>query len=286
MSHDRSRSQRSHPNRPGGPAVASGPDFHWLDTAFARLRVLPPAGREHADLRNRIVEECLPLADRIARRYDQRGEAHDDLVQVARLGLISAVNRYNPSLGSGFLAFAVPTMVGEVKRYFRDHSWSVNVPRRLKDIYPALGPATAELTQRLGRAPTPTELADELGVDRADLVAATTAAAGLRATSIDRRYSGYSGEDDAPPLIDRLGELDAALDLIEDRNALHMHLDALPEREYHILIMRFFGSLTQSEIAERMGISQMHVSRLLAQSLHCLREAMTGRDPDSESTVA
>lgn len=281
MSEHTTRSQRSCRDQRPSLSVAQGPDYRWLDTAFARLHALPVGSREHVELRNRIVEECLPLADRIARRYDRRGEAHDDLVQVARIGLVSAVNRFDPSLGSEFLSFAVPTMLGEVKRYFRDFGWSVNVPRRLKDLYPALAPATAELTQRLGRAPTAAEVADEIGVDHAEIVETMTAAAGFKARSIDHRFSG---DEDSPPLIDRLGRADPEMGFIEDRDALRVHLSALPEREYRIVIMRFFESLTQSEIAARMGISQMHVSRLLSQSLYRLRDAMA--DGGSTSTVA
>lgn len=281
MSEHSTRLQRSHRGERPDLSAAHGPDFRWLDTAFARLHVLEPGSAEHVALRNRIVEECLPLADRIARRYDRRGEAHDDLVQVARVGLVNAVTRFDPSVGSEFLSFAVPTMLGEVKRYFRDYGWSVNVPRRLKDLYPALAPATGELTQRLGRAPTAAELADEVGVGRAEVVETMTAAAGFKARSIEHRFTG---DDDSPALIDRLGVPDPGMGLIEDSDALRVHLRALPDREYRIVIMRFFESLTQSEIAARMGISQMHVSRLLSQSLHRLREALAEGGP--ASTVA
>lgn len=248
-----------------------GPDLDWVRKSFADLHALPAESTERSVLRNRIVEECLPLAERIARRYARRGESHDDLVQVARLGLLNAVNRFDPATGSEFLSFAVPTMLGEVKKYFRDYGWSVNVPRRLKDLYPSLGPLTNELTHRLGRAPTAGELAEALGVDRADVVETLTAAAGFKARSID---GTPTRDDGAPALIDRLGCCDPDLDFIEDRDALRVLLQSLPEREYRIVIMRFFESLTQSEIAARIGISQMHVSRLLAQSLQRLRDGM------------
>ncbi|CAN3129079.1 SigB/SigF/SigG family RNA polymerase sigma factor [Mycobacterium sp. smrl_JER01] len=256
------------------------PDHAWVHAAFVRLHALPQDSEERARLRADIVGECLPLADRIARRYDRRGENHDDLVQVARVGLMNAVNRFDPTAGTGFLSFAVPTMLGEVKRYFRDCSWSVNVPRRLKDLYPALGPATGELTQRLGRSPTPAELADTLGVERMDVVEALTAAAGLKARSID---AAATREEDSPALVDRMGCPDPGIGSIDDRDALRAQLERLPRREYRIVVMRFFECLTQSEIAERMGISQMHVSRLLAQSLSRLRDAMTDAD---ESAIA
>ncbi|MGE2835849.1 SigB/SigF/SigG family RNA polymerase sigma factor [Mycobacterium sp. SMC-4] len=257
------------------PTGANDPDLAWLRTAFVQLHTLRECSAERARLRNRIIEECLPLAERIARRYDRRGEAHDDLVQVARVGLVNAVNRFDPCAGTEFLSFAIPTMLGEVKRYFRDFSWSVNVPRRLKDLYPSLGPLTNELTHELGRAPTASELAEALGVDRNDVVETLTAAAGFKAKSIDE--SSSRDDDSAPTLVDRLGCCDPDIDFIEDRDALRVQMESLPEREYRIVIMRFFESLTQSEIAQRMGISQMHVSRLLTQSLQRLRDGMLDR---------
>ncbi|MEZ0341006.1 SigB/SigF/SigG family RNA polymerase sigma factor [Mycobacterium sp. pV006] len=258
-----------------GQTGTNDPDLAWLRTAFVRLHALPAGSAERTRLRNRIIEECLPLAERIARRYDRRGEARDDLVQVARVGLVNAVNRFDPCAGTEFLSFAIPTMLGEVKRYFRDFSWSVNVPRRLKDLYPSLGPLTNELTHQLGRAPTAGELARALDVDRADVVETLTAAAGFKAKSIDERSPRE--DDAAPALVDRLGSCDPDMDFVEDRDALRVQLQSLPEREYRIVIMRFFESLTQSEIAQRMGISQMHVSRLLAQSLQRLRDGMLDR---------
>lgn len=248
------------------------PDGSGLHEAFVRMHDLPEHSVQRERLRTHIIEECLPIAERIARRYDRRGETHDDLVQVARVGLMNAVNRFDPGIGTEFLSYAIPTMLGEVKRYFRDCSWSVNVPRRLKDLYPALGPLTAELTQRLGRAPTPSELAEALGVDRADVVETLTAAAGFKPRSLD--YSAPGDGEEGPTLIDRLGQPDPGIGFVEDRDALRAQLETLPEREKRIIVMRFFENLTQSEIAVQLGISQMHVSRLLAQSLCRLRDGM------------
>jgi RNA polymerase sigma-B factor len=270
------RDRRS--GRPRRPTVGIEPDYAWVRRAFCTLRTLDPEDPAHARLRCRIIEECLPLADRIARRYDRRGETHDDLVQVARVGLMNAVNRFDPEAGPEFLSFAIPTMMGEVKRFFRDCSWSVNVPRRLKDLYPALGPLTNELTHQLGRAPTAGELAEALGVDRLEVVEALTAAAGFKTRSID--YTP-SRDNEVPALVERIGGPDPGIDSVEDRDALRSELDGLPDREYQIIIMRFFESLTQTEIAQRMGISQMHVSRLLSQSLSRLRAGMT----DTERSV-
>lgn len=248
------------------------PDSLELHDAFVTLHGLPEGSVARERLRTRIIEQCLPIAERIARRYDRRGETHDDLVQVARVGLMNAVNRFDPTAGTEFLSFAIPTMLGEVKRYFRDCSWSVNVPRRLKDLYPALGPLTAELTHRLGRSPTAGELAEALGVERTEVVETLTAAAGFKPRSLD--YSTAREDDEGPTLADRLGQPDPGIGYVEDRDALRAQLDTLPERENTIIVMRFFESLTQSEIAQRMGISQMHVSRLLAQSLRRLRDGM------------
>ena len=155
--------------------------------------------------RDRIVQRCLPLADHIARRFDGRGEARDDLVQVARVGLVNAVIRFDVNAGSDFVSFAVPTIMGEVRRHFRDNSWSVKVPRRLKELHLRLGAANAELSQRLGRAPTPSELAVELEMDRDEVVEGLVAGSSYNTLSID---SGGSGSEDAPAIADTLGDVD------------------------------------------------------------------------------
>jgi RNA polymerase sigma-B factor len=238
---------------------------------FRKLAKLEPDSAEFRRCRDRIVEKCLPLADHIARRFNGRGEARDDLVQVARVGLINAVIRYDVDTGSDFVSFAVPTIMGEVRRHFRDNSWSVKVPRRLKELHLRLGAATAELSQKLGRAPTASELAAELGMDRQEVVEGLIAGSSYNTLSID---SGAGGDEDAPAIADTLGDVDLSLDQIENREALRPLLAALPERERTVLLLRFFESLTQTQIAERVGISQMHVSRLLAKSLARLRDQM------------
>ena len=238
---------------------------------FRELRELPDGSAQFARQRERIVQRCLPLADHIARRFEGRGEARDDLVQVARVGLVNAVNRFDVDAGSVFASYAVPTIMGEVRRHFRDNGWSVKVPRRLKELHLRLGAATAELSQRLGHAPTPSELAAELGMDREEVVEGLIAGSSYNTLSID---SGGSGDDEAPAIADTLGSSDDALDQIENREALRPLLATLPERERTVLILRFFESMTQSQIAERVGISQMHVSRLLAKSLARLRDEL------------
>lgn len=224
--------------------------------------------------RDKIVERCLPLADHIARRFEGRGEPRDDLVQVARVGLVNAVVRFDVETGSDFVSFAVPTIMGEVRRHFRDNSWSVKVPRRLKELHLRLGAATAELSQRLGRAPTATELAAELDMDRAEVVEGLVAGSSYNTLSIDSGGGGGGDDDDARAIADTLGDMDAGLDRIEDRESLRPLLEALPERERTVLVLRFFESMTQTQIAERVGISQMHVSRLLAKSLARLRDQL------------
>lgn len=238
---------------------------------FGELARLVPGSPEFRCQRGRIIERCLPLADHIARRFGGRGESHEDLVQVARVGLVNAVIRYDPDTGFDFVSFAVPTIMGEIRRHFRDNSWMVKVPRRLKELHLRLGAATAELSQRLGRAPTASELAVELGMDRAEVVEGLVAGSSYHTLSID---SGGDDED-APAIIDTLGDIDPDLDRIENREALRPLLAELPERERTVLRLRFFESMTQTQIAERVGISQMHVSRLLAKSLARLRDRLS-----------
>jgi RNA polymerase sigma-B factor len=253
-----------------GPPSRPSSEYADVPAMFTELAGFDPGSAEFLRQRERIIQRCLPLADHIARRFHGRGETSEDLVQVARLGLLNAVERYDVQTGSDFVAFAVPTIMGEVRRHFRDNSWSVKVPRRLKELHLQLGAATAELSQRLGRAPTATELSAELEMDRDEVVEGLIAGSSYNTLSID---SGGS-EEDAPAIVDSLGETDLNLEQIENREALRPLIAALPERERTVLMLRFFGSLTQTQIAERVGISQMHVSRLLARSLARLREQL------------
>jgi RNA polymerase sigma-B factor len=238
---------------------------------FRALASLEPGSAKFQRQRDSIVERCLPLADHIARRFDGRGEPRDDLVQVARVGLVNAVLRFDVDAGSEFVSFAVPTIMGEVRRHFRDNSWSVKVPRRLKELHLRLGAATAELSQTLGRAPTASELAKELELDRDEVVEGLVAGSSYNTLSID---SGGGGDDDAPAIADSLGDVDFALDQIENREALRPLLESLSERERTVVVLRFFESMTQTQIAERIGVSQMHVSRLLARALARLRDQL------------
>ncbi|ULE34639.1 SigB/SigF/SigG family RNA polymerase sigma factor [Mycobacterium sp. IDR2000157661] len=249
------------------------PDYRDVPELLGKLAVLTVGSFEHRSLREYIVRRCLPLAEHIARRYDGRGEPRDDLVQTARLGLLNAIDRFDPDSGSDFLSFAVPTIMGEVKRYFRDSGWAVHVPRRLKESRAQVTSATAELSQRLGRAPTPTELARELGIDRQEVVESLIAAQCYQTRSLDAPVGG--NDDDSPAIVDRLGDHDSGIDTVEFREALRPLVAELPAREQEILTMRFFGSQTQTQIAKKLGISQMHVSRLLARCLNQLRDGLT-----------
>ena len=238
---------------------------------FRDMNALPADSVERERARERIVRRCLPLAEHIAHRFDGRGEPREDIAQVARLGLVNAVNRFDVECGSDFVSFAVPTIMGEVRRHFRDNSWAVKVPRRLKELHLQLGGATAEMSQRLGRAPTPSELAAELDLERDEVVEALIAGSGYNTLSMD---SSGGGDDDTPPLTETLGSIDTNLDRIENHEALRPLLDARPARERTVVVLRVFEARTQSQIAERVGISQMHVSLLLARTLARLRDEL------------
>jgi RNA polymerase sigma-B factor len=258
--------------RAAGKSKSRPDEYADVPDLFRELATLEGQPTEFQRHRDKIVQRCLPLADHIARRFEGRGEPRDDLVQVARVGLVNAVTRFDVNAGSDFVSFAVPTIMGEVRRHFRDNSWSVKVPRRLKELHLRLGAATAELSQRLGRAPTATELAAELDMDRNEVVEGLVAGSSYNTLSIDS--AGGSEDDDARAIADTLGDVDASLDRIEDREALRPLLEGLPERERTVLVLRFFESMTQTQIADRVGISQMHVSRLLAKSLTRLRDQL------------
>ncbi len=237
---------------------------------FRQLRNATEDSAEYLEQRDAIIERCLPLADHIARRFEGKGEARDDLLQVARIGLINAVKRFDVEMGSDFASFAVPTIMGELRRHFRDNSWSVKVPRRMKELHLQIGSATAEMSQRLGRAPTASELAAELNIDRDEVLDGLMAGSSYKTTSID----GAAGSEERPSLAETLGDVDPGLENVEYREALRPLLAELPERERTVLVLRFFESMTQSQIAAKVGISQMHVSRLLAKTLAQLREKL------------
>ncbi|MDT0527890.1 SigB/SigF/SigG family RNA polymerase sigma factor [Micromonospora sp. DSM 115977] len=238
----------------------------------ARIEGLPPERRQEA--RDDLVRFALPFAGRLARRYRGRGEPLEDLEQVARLGLVNAVDRYDPERGS-FTAYAAITIVGEIKRHFRDRTWGVHVPRRLRDLILEVGQATSALTSELSRAPTVAELAERLETPQEEVLAALESAAGYSPASLNAPVGGESSAEFG----DLVGESDNALESVDDRVTVSGLLHRLPWRERRILAMRFYGNQTQAEIAARFGISQMHVSRLLSRALTWLRQAMLADAP-------
>jgi RNA polymerase sigma-B factor len=222
--------------------------------------------------RDSLVEAHLPLVEHLARRFRNRGEPYDDLVQVATIGLIKSVDRFDLERGVEFSTYATPTIVGEIKRHFRDKGWAVRVPRRLQELRLSLASATSELSQKQGRAPTVGELALFLKISDDEVLEGLESANAYSTLSLD---AGDSGNDDAPmPVSETLGVEDEGLVGVEYRESLKPMLELLPPREKTILLLRFFKNMTQSEIAAEIGISQMHVSRLLARTLATLREGL------------
>jgi len=221
--------------------------------------------------RDAAVAAHLELADHLARRFRNRGEPLDDLIQVARLGLVKAVGGFDPTRGVEFVSYAVPTIVGEIKRHFRDKGWSVRVPRRLKDLKMDLTRASATLTQDLGRVPTATDLARYLKVSEEEVRECATSSAGYAALPLSAPMAAAGGQGTYADLV---GGPDPAMDTVEDRESLRPLLAALPSRERRIIGMRFYENLTQSQIAARVGVSQMHVSRLLSRSLTTMRKGL------------
>jgi RNA polymerase sigma-B factor len=251
--------------------VSSDHGLHDLDTAaveYARRRDAAPAG-ERSRLRDDLIRGCLPFAGRLARRYWGRGEPVEDLEQVARLGLVKAVDRYDPERGS-FTAYAVVTISGEIKRHFRDRTWGVHVPRRLQDLSLEVGYATVVLTNILARTPTVAELAAHLRIDEHVVTDALESAAGYSPASLNAPVGGETAREFG----DLFGCADQDLESVEDRVTVADLLLRLPARERRMLAMRFYGNRTQTEIAAEFGISQMHVSRLLSRALGWLRDAM------------
>jgi RNA polymerase sigma-B factor len=247
-------------------------EYRDVTSMFRNLSTLEPGSTAFTRQRNSIIERCLPLAEHIARKFRDRGEPYEDLVQVACVGLINAVNRFDVEQGTDFLAYAVPTIVGEVRRHFRDHGWSVKVPRRLKDLSLELKTARDVLSQQLGRAPTATELAGHLGIDREEVVQTEIANSAYSSLSSDTPRPGVNHDDDRQAVISTFGDFDTNLEKVLDIETVRPLLVALPEREQAVLVLRFFQNMTQSQIAEHLGISQMHVSRLLSRSLVKLRK--------------
>jgi RNA polymerase sigma-B factor len=242
--------------------------------AFATIADSDTSESEREALRQRLVEMHLPLVAHLARRFRDRGEPWDDLVQVGTIGLIKSVDRFQIDRGVEFSTYATPTILGEIKRHFRDRGWAIRVPRRLQELRLALAQATSELSQELGRSPTVNELAAKLDLEPAQIIEGMESASAYTAISLD----APEGRDpDGEPVTHRLGVEDESLEIVEYRESLRPLLASLPPRERTIVVLRYFGELTQSQIADRLGISQMHVSRLLARTLAQLREGLAER---------
>lgn len=258
----------------GSPPLQSQPDERLLRSC------------QSGDLgaREELVRRFLPLTRRLAGRYRNTGESQDDLEQVAALGLVKAIDRYDPELGS-FVRYAIPTVMGELKRYFRDKGWGVRVPRSLQERFLAVNEATDDLSGQLGRSPTPKEVSEHTGIGLDDVLEALEASAAYSPRALDAPLA--RDEDGERTLGDTLGGEDSGYALVELGQALTPAFRALPAREQSILKLRFVDDLTQSEIAEQVGVSQMHVSRLLTRSLDRLGAAASGYvDPRTEQISA
>ena len=259
------------------PDTSPPGDERWGDEQRARERELlelmdasSEGSAPFAAAREELITMHLPLVHHIARRYRDRGENYDDLVQVGTIGLISAIDRFEIERGLEFSTFATPTIVGEIKRHFRDRTTTIRLPRRLQELRGPIYTASEDLTGELHRSPTVREIADRVGIAPEDVLEVLEAQAAFSARSLDDE-----GDDDHGGVASTLGFEDPGMEEVEYRESLRPLLDKLPERERQIIMMRFFKNMSQSEIAEQVGISQMHVSRLLARALGELRAGLT-----------
>ena len=232
----------------------------------------PEASAAHRDrARDELVHLHLPLVEHCARRFRNRGEPFEDLVQVGTIGLIKSIDRFDAGRGVEFSTYATPTIIGEIKRYFRDKGWAIRVPRRLQELRMQIGAATAELTQSLGRSPTPREIAATIGCSVEEVVEGLESSNAYSTLSLD---ATDDSEDGSPSMLDAIGIDDEALEHVEIRESVRPLLDRLDPREKQILLLRFFRNMTQSQIAQEVGVSQMHVSRLLGRTLQHLRTSL------------
>ena len=246
----------------------------------ARLRefaTLEPGSPQRAALREELLRVHLPIVEYVARRFYGRGEPMADLVQVGCIGLINALDRFEPERGLEFTSYATPTIIGEIKRHFRDKGWMVRVPRRLQEVRGAMAAVSGELNQKLGRAPTVAELSVALDATPEEIVEAMESGNAYSPISIEAQNDPASGWS----LSDTLGGPDLAIEQVEYRESLKPLLAQLDERERTILLLRFFRNRTQSQIAQEVGVSQMHVSRLLAKTLAELREKLIDEPPQN-----
>ncbi|MFD9124872.1 SigB/SigF/SigG family RNA polymerase sigma factor [Kitasatospora sp. NPDC059571] len=269
------------PRRPSAPemrAMGKAEARALSDALFARLAALEPGSAVYSYVRGTIIELNMPLVRFAAAGFRRRSADLDDVVQVGTVGLIKAVDGYDPARGVEFLTYAIPTITGEIKRFFRDTSWPVRVPRSLQECYLAVARASDRLEQHLGRLPTSAEVAEDLGIDEDEVVSGQRAGRVYRADSLDALRE--AGDDTGRSRLDRLGACDPELDLVDFRTSVRPLVAGLPQREQTVLRLRFWEGLTQSEIAERIGVSQMHVSRLLSATLARLRDGLDGDEAE------
>jgi RNA polymerase sigma-B factor len=254
--------------------VASGQQTRELSHAlFAEFGATTTSDVRRTQCREQLVQLHLPLVDHCARRFTNRGEPFDDLVQVGTIGLIKSVDRFDTDRGVEFSTYATPTIIGEIKRYFRDKGWAIRVPRRLQELRMSISAVTGDLAQELGRSPTPREIADKLGVTVEEVMEGIESANAYSTLSLD---AGDSGEESSGnSMLETLGMDDEGLDHVEIRESIKPLIEALPAREKRILLLRFFRGMTQSQIAAEIGVSQMHVSRLLNRTLEHLRTSLS-----------
>ncbi|MBZ5734284.1 RNA polymerase sigma factor SigF [Nocardioides sp. TRM66260-LWL] len=238
---------------------------------FAVLTDPERSQAERDQARDDLVHLHLALVEHCARRFRNRGEPYEDLVQVGTIGLIKSIDRFDLERGVEFSTYATPTIIGEIKRYFRDKGWAIRVPRRLQELRMRIGAVSAELTQTLGRSPTPRELAEAIGCSVEEIVEGLESANAYATLSLD---AGDDSEDGAGTMLDAIGMEDEGLEHVEIRESLKPLLERLEPREKRILMLRFFKNMTQSQIAEEIGVSQMHVSRLLNRTLDQLRVSL------------
>jgi RNA polymerase sigma-B factor len=227
---------------------------------------------ERAELRERLVDQYIGLVEFLARRFKNRGELLEDLVQVGTIGLLKAIDRFDLDREVEFSTYATPTIIGEIKRHFRDKGWAVRVPRRLQELHLELTKVISHLGQELGRSPTVTEIAEAAGISEETVLEGMEIAQAYNFTSLDAPLD--ANDSDSSSFADQIGIEDDQLENLESRAALAPEMAKLPERERRILYLRFYKAMTQSEIADKLGISQMHVSRLLNRTLVRLREAL------------
>jgi RNA polymerase sigma-B factor len=251
---------------------------------LARIRALPRDNELRAAVCEILVDRYQKLVRSCVRQYRGSPEPTEDLMQVGYVGLLKAISNYNPEVGDSLSAYAQPCISGEIKRHFRDKRWQIHVRRSAQELLLELRKATEELTQQLGRSPEEAELAERLGVSRDDMQEARQADLVFSTYSLD---APMSDRDDPALLADMLGDDDPEVAHTIDMEAVNKHWDELPEREQRILVMRFYGNLTQTEIGERLGISQMHVSRLLARALgHLKSRLLDSADTDTPHPAA